>query len=268
MSLVKGFFALFPKIKKSAKVTSHPGSELPPHPSSWTAAAQLEDSVEWVRLKDDNSGKPNTGTDALGRLPGSHRLASGLCGLAKGMRREGSITGTGIRVSLRLSSLLFLLGEEQYRQPRAVYKYWARMKFFHSFVPGSHCLVLVLPEVYRFMDFSGRRLLVFRIQFSLVRQWIHVGRQFMRLFGRISHISTCSTRSTPSTSCVCHPSLALVCVWTWQTQSRAGEVHWDVRVHSSSCGAHLGVVHSPFGRLYHRCHCICRDRVLYVGRLP
>ena len=41
------------------------------------------------------------------------------------MRREGSITGTGIRVSLRLSSLLFLLGEERDRQPRAVYKYWA-----------------------------------------------------------------------------------------------------------------------------------------------
>ena len=92
----------------------------------------------------------------------------------------------------------------------------------HSLVPGSHCSVLVLPEVYRFMDFSGRRLLVFRIQFSLVRQWIHVGRQFLRLFGRISHNSTCSTRCTPSTSCVCHPSVALVCVWIWQTQSRAG----------------------------------------------
>ena len=68
-----------------------------------------------------------------------------------------------------------------HRQPRAVYKYWARMKFFHSLVPGSHCSVLVLPEVYRFMDFSGRRLLVFRVQFSLVRQWIHVWRQSMRL---------------------------------------------------------------------------------------
>ena len=43
----------------------------------------------------------------------------------------------------------------------------------------------------------------------------------MRLFGRISHNSTCSTRSTPSTSCVCHPSVALVCVWIWQTQSPA-----------------------------------------------
>ena len=40
------------------------------------------------------------------------------------MRREGSGTGTGTRVSPRLTSLLFLLGEERYRQPRAVYKYW------------------------------------------------------------------------------------------------------------------------------------------------
>ena len=54
----KGVFRTFPQIKKSAKVTSHPGSELPPHPSSSTPAPQLEVSVEWVRLKDDKSGKP------------------------------------------------------------------------------------------------------------------------------------------------------------------------------------------------------------------
>ena len=56
--LGEGVFRTFPQNKKSAKVTSHSGSELPPHPSSSTAAAQLEDSVEWVRLKDDKSGKP------------------------------------------------------------------------------------------------------------------------------------------------------------------------------------------------------------------
>ena len=38
-------------------------------------------------------------------------------------------------------------------------------------------------------------------------------------------------------------------------------------VHSSSCGAHRGVVHNPFGWLYHRCHYYCRDFVLFVGRL-
>ena len=79
-----------------------------------------------------------SGTDVLTVLSGVLQLASMSCGTAKGMRREGSGSGTGTRVSPRLSSLLFLLGEEQYRQPRAVYKYWARMKFFHSFVPGSH----------------------------------------------------------------------------------------------------------------------------------
>ena len=54
----EGVFRTFSQHKKSAKVTSHSGSELPPHSSSSTAAAQLEDSVEWVRLKDDKSGKP------------------------------------------------------------------------------------------------------------------------------------------------------------------------------------------------------------------
>ena len=40
----------------------------------------------------------------------------------------------------------------------------------------------------------------------------------------------------------------------------------NVRVHSSSCGAHRDVVHSPLDWLYHRCHCKCRDLV-FVGRL-
>ena len=46
------------------------------------------------------------------------------------------------------------------------------------------------------------------------------------------------------------------------------DLQWDFRVHSSSCGAHCDVVYSPFEWLYHRCHCICRDLVLFVGRLP
>ena len=33
------------------------------------------------------------------------------------------------------------------------------------------------------------------------------------------------------------------------------ETQPDVRVHSSSCGVHRVVVHSPFGWLDHRCHC-------------
>ena len=46
------------------------------------------------------------------------------------------------------------------------------------------------------------------------------------------------------------------------------EVQLDFRVHSSSCGAHCDVVHSPFEWFYHRRHCNCRDLVLFVGRLP
>ena len=53
----KGVFRTFPQNKKSAKVTSHSGSELPPHPSSSTAVAQLEGSVEWVRLREKHAGK-------------------------------------------------------------------------------------------------------------------------------------------------------------------------------------------------------------------
>ena len=72
-----------------------------------------------------SQARPTTGTDVLTVQSGRHQLVSRSCGLVKGMRREGSGTGTGIRVSVRMTSLLFLLGEERYRQPRAVYKYWA-----------------------------------------------------------------------------------------------------------------------------------------------
>ena len=53
----KGVFRTFLQNKKSAKVAPHSRSELPPHSSSWTAAAQLEDSVEWVRLREKHAGK-------------------------------------------------------------------------------------------------------------------------------------------------------------------------------------------------------------------
>ena len=46
-----------PKIKKTAKVASHSGSELLPESSPSTPAAQLEVSVEWVRLRQRHAGK-------------------------------------------------------------------------------------------------------------------------------------------------------------------------------------------------------------------
>ena len=74
------------------------------------------------------------------------------------------------------------------------------------------------------------------------------------------------TRSTPSTSCVCLLSVAGYEYGFSDLLER--EVQRDVRVHSSSCGAHRDVVHSPFEWLYHRCHYNCRGFVLFVGRLP
>ena len=44
-------------------------------------------------------------------------------------------------------------------------------------------------------------------------------------------------------------------------------IHVGGGVHSSSCGTHREVVHSPLDWFYHRCHCKYRDLVLFVGRL-
>ena len=121
----EGVFRTFPRPKKSAKLASHSGSELLPsraHPRrllSWRTPSSGCSSGNVLLAR------PTSGTDVLERLPGSHRLASRSCGSAKGMRREGSGTGTGIRVFVRMTSLLFLLAEELYRQLRAVHKYWA-----------------------------------------------------------------------------------------------------------------------------------------------
>ena len=66
-----------------------------------------------------------SGTDVLTVQSGRLQLVSRSCGTAKGIWRGSATAGTGTRLSPRLTSLLFLLGEELYRQPRAVYKYWA-----------------------------------------------------------------------------------------------------------------------------------------------
>ena len=127
ISLVKGFFALF-NVLKNAKLASHSGPRVPASGSPSTPAAQLEvaplpDSM--CSSGNASLARLTSGTDELEVQSGRLQLVSMSCGAAKGMRREGSGTGTETRVSPRLSSLLFLLGEEQYRQPRAVYKYWA-----------------------------------------------------------------------------------------------------------------------------------------------
>ena len=73
MSLVKGFFALFPKIKKSAKLGPHSSPRVPTSASSPTLAAQLEDAPVPDSNESVMAASPITGTDALS---GSRRLAS------------------------------------------------------------------------------------------------------------------------------------------------------------------------------------------------
>ena len=137
-----------------------------PPVSASTPAAQLEvaplpDSVEWVLLRERTLARLTAGTDVL------HRLVSRPCGFAKGMRREGSGTGTGKRLSVRMASLLFLLGEERYRQPRAVYKYWA---------PCRLCCVEILITVNNGHWFCHPRgtLLVLEDGSAHTRPWVYV----------------------------------------------------------------------------------------------
>ena len=68
-------------------------------------------------------------------------------------------------------------------------------------------------------------------------------------FGRISHVARL------------HGRLRILCK-AWFSLDTCLLVRCYVRVHSSSCGAHRDVVHSPFEWLYHRCHCNCRGFVL------
>ena len=124
MSLVKVFFALFPKIKKVRSWLRTRGRNCSP------SRAHPRRLLSW-RSPSSGCGSGNatlarltSGTDVPTVQSGRLQLVSKSCGTAKGMRREGSATGTGTRVSPRLTSLLFLLGEEWYRQPRAVYKCW------------------------------------------------------------------------------------------------------------------------------------------------
>ena len=46
------------------------------------------------------------------------------------------------------------------------------------------------------MDFSGRRLLVFRIQFSLVRQWLHVVSVYEAFWKNFTHFFVFDTKHT------------------------------------------------------------------------
>ena len=117
-------------------------------------------------------------------------------------------------------------------------------------------------------DFSWRSLQeCFRMLYSLVRQLIHVWRQSMRLLEDFLALLVFDTKHTIYELCLPSERGFGMCM-DLADPVLEREAQWDVRIHSSSCGAHCGVVHSPFGRLYHRCHCNYRDTVLFVDRLP
>ena len=88
------------------------------------------------------------------------------------MRRDWSGTGTGTRASLCLTSLLFLLGEELYRQPRAVYKYWS----------GGYVLVTMQRQVPA----------VLRVRFVSVHR--HVLDILVMLQRQVSAVPLCRSR--------------------------------------------------------------------------
>ena len=104
----EGVFRTFPKNKKSAKLVSHSSPRVPASGSPSTPAAQLEgaplpDSIEWVQLRERHAGKTyyrNRRTySTVWQAPAGFEV------VCIGERNEagGSGTGTGIRVSVRMT---------------------------------------------------------------------------------------------------------------------------------------------------------------------
>ena len=126
------FLRTFPRKKKSAKITAHSrGRNWVPQSSSSTATAQLEDSVELGA----SHGTPRwhrrtSGTDVLTVQAGWLQMVSRSCGTAKRMRSDGSwywLRGSACHPRYSSGSSSSCWVQELFRQPRAVYKYWAQV---------------------------------------------------------------------------------------------------------------------------------------------
>ena len=158
---------------------------------------------------------------------------------------------------------------------------------------AATCSVLVLPEVFRIIvfygdDFTfvfvfyaelgstadtctasvygacGACVSVFSAQLGSTTDTCGASVYVNHIFPGVSVFSA----QLGSTADTCGPSVYGVFhfyVYLWimdpQVDSRPA-------LYSSSCGAHLDVVHCPFGWFYHRCHYIFRDLALFVDRLP
>ena len=260
----QGVFRTFPQNKKSAKVTSHSGSELPPHPSSSTAAAQLEDSVEWVRLREKHAGK----TYFWNRRTNSTvwRAPAGVEVVWYGEKNEkgGSGTGTGTRVSLCLTSLLFLLGEMLTASPgryintgRAAYLPVTTQRHVPAVFRVRHPSDSVHRQCvghssYATGNCAGCKAVIAGDPapraVSSFRWPMMLGIMAGMLWKDSCLISWLSPYSA---HCLVRHWIHAV---LYVAPGLERETQPDVRAHSSSCGVHR-VVHSPFGWLDHRCHC-------------
>ena len=107
-------------------------------------------------------------------------------------------------------------------------------------------------------------LVIFHLALFLLYVASFLGDDFRNGFWKNFSCRSSSWLSPYSAQCLVRHGIHAV----WYVAPRLErDVQRDVRVHSSSCGAHRDVVHSPFGWLYYRCHYNCRDLVLFVGRL-
>ena len=118
----KGVFRTFPQIKKVRRLLRTRGRNCLRTPAHGRRRLSWRTPSSGCGSGRKTLARRTSGTDVLTVQSGELHLVLRSCGTAKWMRREGSGTGTGTRVSPRLTSLL---GEELYRQPRAVFKYWA-----------------------------------------------------------------------------------------------------------------------------------------------
>ena len=203
MSLVKCFFALFPQFKKVRSWVRTRVGRGPPvsaHPR-WRLSSRMRPCrTPTSGCSSFMAARPITGTDAPMRLSDSRLLASTWFGSGRWMRMGSPTTGTGIRVSVGMAFLLFLLGDGQRGEGLGI----------SSPLPGCHHVPATVQPKFQqsflFMFWRCPRLSsrsecqTFQLYaelatwwccsfaLCLVRQWIHVLRLLWGAFGLFFYV--------------------------------------------------------------------------------
>ena len=272
--LGKGVFRTFPQNKKSAELGSHSGSELLPESSPSTPAAQLKEEMEVLfavplqlrtpaqraRLRElvIASSQARRRKRKKRRKRRTPRTSS-LPGRACRRQRQWSACNAGftgdeaprVHVPFRRRQAQGAPYPGRYG-PEGLLQ-WPLQGWF-SWLHYTSCFALEYGKAVIAGDPAPRAVSSFR----LAHDARHYGRQARKDSRLISWLSPYSAQ--------CLVRHWIHAVW-YVAPGLEREAQPDVRVHSSSCGAHRDVVHSPFGWLYHRCHYNCRDLVLFVGTL-